>query len=252
MKDTILKGKTAIITGASSGIGKATAMLFGREGATVVITGRNTESLQTIQKKICVAGGKCEYITGDVTDIHLADQLINTAINCSGHLDILVCCAGMAMRKPTLQMTMEQWDRVLSVNLSAPMFLSQKAIPYFKRQHRGKIVFVASTAAKNINLGASPSYGASKAGLVYLTRHLATEFAQDHIYVNAICPGPVDTEITKTWTPEYRQSVLKTLPMGELGKPENIANSILFLASELSDYIKGEYIMQNGGRYMGS
>ena len=109
---------------------------------------------------------------------------------------------------------------------------------------------ISSTAAKNVNLGASPSYGASKAGMVYLTRHLAAEFGSRSIYANAICPGPVDTEMTQTWTPEHRQKVLQSLPLGRMGTPEDIANCALFLASSMSDYINGESILVNGGRYM--
>ena len=120
----------------------------------------------------------------------------------------------------------------------------------FLAQGGGKIVMISSTAAKNVNLGASPSYGASKAGMVYLTRHLAAEFGSHSIYANSICPGPVDTEITRTWTPEHRQKVLQSLPLGRMGTPEDIANCALFLASSMSDYINGESILVNGGRYM--
>jgi len=110
---------------------------------------------------------------------------------------------------------------------------------------------ISSTAAKNINLGASPSYGASKAGMVYLVRHLAAEFGGKGVYANAVCPGPVNTEITQTWTPEHRAKVLSTLPLGRMGTPKDIADCALFLASSMSDYINGESILVNGGRYMG-
>ena len=130
------------------------------------------------------------------------------------------------------------------------MVLSQACIRHFQQEGGGKIVYISSTAGKNVNMGASPSYGASKAGLLYLTRHFAKEFAADHIYVNAVCPGPVDSEITLTWTPEHRASVLRDLPMGRMGTPEDIANAVVFLASSLSDYITGEALLINGGRYM--
>lgn len=113
------------------------------------------------------------------------------------------------------------------------------------------MVFISSTASKNVNLGASPSYGASKAAMDGVVRHLAAEFARDQILVNAICPGPLDTEITRTWTPEHREKVLSSLPLGRMGTPEQIARAALFLASEQSDYISGETILMNGGRYMG-
>ena len=138
----------------------------------------------------------------------------------------------------------------MELNLTFPMVLSQLVIPQLQRRGGGKIVYISSTAGRSVNMGASPSYGASKAGLLYLTRHLATEFAGDHIYVNAICPGPVDTEITHTWTPEHRQKVLSSLPMGRMGTAEDIAACALFLASSMSDYITGEAILANGGRFM--
>lgn len=250
MNRKLLIGKTAIITGASSGIGRASALLFAKEGAAVVATARNERNLETLKEQCGAEGVKCAVVPGDAADLSLPDRLVAAAENLTGRIDILLCSAGMALRQPTLSMTPEEWHQVMEVNLTAPAFLAQKVIPVFRREGGGKIVFISSTAAKSVNMGASPSYGASKAGLVYLTRHLATEFAADHIYVNAICPGPVETEITKTWTKEHRESVMKNLPMGEMGRPENIADTALYLASDLSDYMTGESLMQNGGRYM--
>ncbi len=250
MNQKLLAGKTAIITGASSGIGRASALLFAREGASLVLTARNRKNLETLKAQCEAEGVLCAVAAGDAADLTMPQKLVDAAAALTGRIDILLCSAGMALRQPTLAMTPEEWNQVMEVNLTAPAFLAQKVIPVMQREGGGKIVFISSTAAKNVNMGASPSYGASKAGLVYLTRHLATEFAADHIYVNAICPGPVETEITKTWTKEHRESVMKNLPMGQMGQPENIADTALFLASPLSDYMTGESLMQNGGRYM--
>ena len=147
-------------------------------------------------------------------------------------------------------MSLEDWDKVMRVNLTAPMELSRLCIRHFLTQNYGKIVYVSSNAGRHTNMGASPSYGASKAALLYLTRHFATEFAGNHIYVNAITPGPVDTEITTTWTPEHRAKVMHDLPLGRLGQAKDIAYSALFLASGMSDYITGASIAANGGRNM--
>ena len=246
-----VKGKAAIITGASSGIGAESARMLASEGAMVMVTGRREENLRQLCEEIQQKGGKCAYLAGDVSEPGFALELVGETVKAFGHLDILVCSAGMALRKKTLDMPVEEWNRVMDVNLTAPLILSQCAIRQFLAQgNGGKIVYISSTAGKNVNLGASPSYGASKAGLLYLTRHLAAEFAKNHIYVNAICPGPVDTEITSTWTPEHRASVIANLPLGRLGQPEDIAAAVVFLSGSLSDNITGESLLINGGRYM--
>ncbi len=248
---TNLQNKIAIITGASSGIGEMSAKMLAAEGASVMISARREDALFRVQREIRQAGGVCEIYPGDLSSDGFCAQLVEKTVEVFGGVDILVCNAGMALRKPTLEMPVEEWNRLMHVNPPAPLLLSQAAIRRMKEQGRGgKIVFISSTAGKNVNMGASPSYGASKAGLLYLTRHLATEFAKDHIYVNAICPGPVDTEITSTWTPEHRAKVMSNLPMGRLGQPEDIANMVVFLSSSLSDFITGESVLVNGGRFM--
>lgn len=249
--NTNLKGKIAIVTGASSGIGAMSAKLLAAEGAAVMITARREEALERVEREIRAAGGRCCHLAGDAAEEAFSAALVEHTVAQFGGVDILVCSAGMALRQPTLEMTARQWEQVMNVNLTAPMLLSQACIRQMLEQGQGgKIVYISSTAGKNVNMGASPSYGASKAGLLYLTRHLATEFASHHIYVNAICPGPVDTEITATWTPEHRAKVMANLPMGRLGTPEDIANLVVFLASGLSDFITGESILINGGRFM--
>lgn len=249
--EQVLRGKTAIITGASRGIGRATALLFAAEGARVVAGGRAEGDLRALQAEIRAGGaGDCAYVAGSVEDPENPQALVDTALREFGRLDILVCCAGVALRDKTLDMRTEDWDYCMKVNLTAPMELSRRCIREFLKQDAGKIVFVSSNAGRHTNMGASPSYGASKAGLLYLTRHLATEFAAHQIYVNAVLPGPVDTEITRTWTPEHRTNVMKNLPMGRLGRPEDIASCILFLASHMSDYVTGACVAANGGRNM--
>lgn len=246
-----LEGKTALVTGGGSGIGAETARMLAAEGASVLVTGRREQALRKVRDKIRRAGGQCELLAGDMMEEPFLDKLVSETVRVFGTLDILVCSAGMALRSPSLDMTVAEWDQVMKVNLTAPMRLSQAFIRQLQKQGRGgSIVYVSSTAGKNVNMGASPSYGASKAGLLYLTRHLAKEFASEGIRVNAVCPGPVETEITATWTEEHRQSVLSDLPLGRMGQPEDIAALICFLASPLSGYITGESVLINGGRYM--
>lgn len=246
-----LQQKTAVVTGATSGIGAQSARQLAAEGAAVVLTGRREDRLEEVAAEIRSAGGRAAVLAGDMADGDFCRRLIRFAEETFHRVDILVCSAGMALRAPSLETEEEDWNRVMQVNLTAPLLLSQACIRQFQKQGQGgKIVYISSTAGKSVNLGASPSYGASKAGLLYLTRHLAKEFAADHIYVNAVCPGPVDTEITHTWTPEHRASVLAGLPMGRMGTPEDIANAVVFLASPLSDYVTGESFLINGGRFM--
>ena len=252
MSKGLLTGKTAVITGATSGVGRASTLLFAREGAAVVATGRRESHLTALRQEIEAEGGRCVTCAGDIADLGLGDELVRLALKETGRVDILLYSAGMALRSSTLDMTPDEWDRVMRVNATAAMFLAIRCIPEMQKQGGGKIVFISSTAAKNTNQGASPSYDASKAAMNAVVRHLAAEFAKDHIYANAICPGPLDTEITKTWTPEHRERVLKSLPLGRMGTAEEVADAALFLASRLSDYMTGESILINGGRYMDS
>ncbi len=248
--DRMLEKKVALITGGSRGIGAATAKLFAEQGAKVVVTARGEEALKRLCDGITERGGKAAYYVGDMAELSAARGVVDFTLSQYGAIDILVCNAGMALRTPSLDMPVEEWEQVMTVNLTAPMELAKLCLRQFKAQKSGKIVFVSSTAAKSVNMGASPSYGASKAGLIYLTRHYATEFAKDNIQVNAVCPGPVDTEITRTWTPEHRARVMSSMPMGRIAVPDDIAKPILFLASHMADFITGESLMVNGGKFM--
>lgn len=247
----LLNGKVAILTGASRGIGRAAAELFAQNGAKVLLNGRNADTLETVCADINARyPGSAGYVAGDAGDLDVPQRLFDAAMARYGRVDIAVCSAGIAVRTPTLDESVQEWDSVMRVNATAAMVLAQTCLRHFAARRQGKIVFVSSTAAKSVNLGASPSYGASKAVLVYLTRHYAAEFAPYSVNVNAICPGPTETDIITTWTEEHRQKVLASLPMGRMGTADEMAQAILFLASPHSDYINGESILINGARYM--
>lgn len=248
--DEIMKNKVVLITGGSRGIGAASARLLAENGARVVVTARGEEALFELCREVRAAGGEASYIVSDAADPFAPGRLVEETVSRYGRIDAVVCNAGIALRAPTLDMPLEEWEKVMMVNLTAPMELARVCLRRFREQKRGKVVFISSTAARSVNMGASPSYGASKAGLLYLTRHFATEFAKDNIQVNAICPGPTDTEITKSWTPEHRAKMISMMPGNRLGKPEDIAQSVLFLSSSMSDFINGEALMVNGGRFM--
>lgn len=248
--EQLLKDRVALITGGSRGIGAATAKLFAAHGARVVVTARGEEALKKICGEIVAQGGQAAYCVADSADLSASQRTLDFVLTTYGAIDILVCNAGMALRTPSLDVSIAEWEQVLTVNLTAPMELAKICLRQFRQQKHGKVVFVSSTAVKSVNMGASPSYGASKAGLVYLTRHYATEFAKDNVQVNAVCPGPVDTEITKTWSKEHRANVVAAMPMGRIAMPEDIAKPILFLASSMADFITGESLMVNGGKFM--
>ena len=247
----LLEGQVAIVTGASRGIGLATAELFAAQGARVLLNGRKAETLASACADI---NGRypdsCSYLAGDAADLAVPQRLFDTAMSRYGRLDIAVSCAGIAVRTPSLDESIVEWNQVMLVNATAAMRLAQVTLRHFAAQRRGKLVFVSSTAAKSVNLGASPSYGASKAALVYLTRHYAAEFASYGVNVNAVCPGATATEIITTWTPEHKQRVLDSLPMGRMGTAQEVGQAILYLSSPLSDYVNGESLMINGARFM--
>ena len=190
------------------------------------------------------------YLSGSAANPDTAIEVVKTAIDNFGRIDILVNNAGINMRSSTLEMNLDDWQTVLDVNLNGTLYFCKAVLPYMIDQKCGKIVNVSSTTAKTAHRNAAPSYGASKAGVNYLTMHLALEMAANNIYVNAICPGPVETDMSQQWTDEYRQEVTARIPLRKLGTPQNVADTVLFLASSMSDFITGETINVNGGTYM--
>jgi 3-oxoacyl-[acyl-carrier protein] reductase len=246
----LLQGKIAIVTGASRGIGRAIALTLARQGASLVINGNSADLLQKLSVEIEALGQKCAIQLGDIAKPETAAAIAQTAIDSFGRIDVLVNNAGINMRSSSLEMKLEEWQRVMDVNLNGTLHCCRAVLPYMIKQQSGKIVNISSTAAKTPHQNAAPSYGASKAGVNYLTQHLALEMAKHGICVNAICPGPIETDMSTQWSEEYRRQVLLKIPLGRLGMPENVADGVLFLASKMSDFITGETININGGTYM--
>ena len=154
------------------------------------------------------------------------------------------------MRSATLDMKFADWQRVLEVDLNGTLHCCQAVLPQMIRQQSGRIVNVSSTIAKTPHRNAAPAYGAAKAGVNYLTQHLALEMSKQGIRVNAVCPGPIETDMSKQWSDEYRRQAVAGIPLGRLGTPQDVANAVFFLTSPLSDFITGETININGGTYM--
>jgi len=246
----LLQDKVVIITGATKGIGRAIAEEFARNGASLILSGTNEELLNKLKEELSLLDKKHSVVAGDISLPETSERLIDKALNLHKKIDIIVNNAGIVRREPTEKMSLQDWQRVLDVNLNGTLYLCKQAMPILKKQKSGKIISIASGAAKNPHSGASPSYGASKAGIVYLTRHLAMELGPFGINVNAICPGPIVTDLTDEWPEERRQKSIERIPLGRFGKPEEVAHLALFLASNLSDYITGESVSINGGLSM--
>ena len=241
----LLEGKTAIITGSSRGIGRAIAKAFAVHGAGLVIHGTNSESLKPLADEL-----GCFYAAGDIGDFQTSQRLAEECMNRFGHIDILVNNAGINTRTKFLDLTLDEWDKVLRTNLTGSFYACKCVIPHMLAQKSGVILNMSSRAGKTAHKNASACYGASKAGVDALTRKLADDFGAEGIRVNSICPGPIETDMSLQWTPEYRQRVFANIPLGRLGKAEEVANLAVFLASDLAGFITGESININGGTYM--
>ncbi len=246
----LLKGKTAIITGATRGIGLAIATMFAEHGANLVINGTNVERISQNATMLEKKGIKCIPSAGDISQDETSRKLTTVALEHFGHIDALVNNSGVLNRRKFCDFNEEEWRRTLAINLDGLTYACSHVLEVMVKQGRGKIVNVLSSAAKKPHANASVEYGVSKAGGLYLTRHLALEYAPYNINVNAICPGPIATEMVDTWDDEYRQKVLQKIPLGRLGKPEDVAYAALYLSSSQADFITGEAININGGSFM--
>lgn len=248
-----LKGKVSLITGAGSGIGRATALLFAREGALVVAADKDEQQLEKTKKLIHQEGGKCEAKFVDVSQEAQVANAIATVVNTWGQLDILFNNAGISLLKPVTDTTEAEWDKLFNVNLKGVFFGCKHAIPHMAKQGKGAIVNTASELA----IVAQPLYGAycaTKAGVLALTRVLALEWAVKGIRINAVCPGPVATpmlqaEFDLADNPlDEEKLAIKSIPAGRLGTPEDIARVALFLASEDAQFVHGAAIVADGGK----
>ncbi len=247
-----LKGRVALITGASSGIGRAIANIFAAQGCDLAINGRNQQRLQVVSEEIKNMGRKVLILNGDVSDFDKVQQLGQKALSTYGKIDILVNNAGMSQKKTILELSETEWDLIMSVNLKSAFNWIKAILPTMQSNGYGKIINISSVLAKaGIGRGSKAAYAASKAGLLGLTRGLAKEVAPT-IYVNAVCPGTIDTPMSKKITKSklLSKKVMASIPLQRFGLPQDVANVVLFLATEDSDYLTGEIIDVNGGSYI--
>jgi len=244
-----LTGKVALVTGAAQGIGKAIALLLARNGADLVVSDINLEKAEETAKEIRAIGPKAMAVKVDVANWSDVERMVTGILEKLAKIDILVNNAGITRDKLILRMTEEDWDAVLGVNLKGTFNCTKAVVRHMAKQRSGKIVNIASVVGEMGNAGQA-NYSASKAGVIGLTKTIAREYAQRGINVNAIAPGYIETPMTEALPEKAKEELRKLIPMERLGKPEDVAEAVLFLVSEESSYITGQVLNVNGGIYM--
>jgi 3-oxoacyl-[acyl-carrier protein] reductase len=240
-----LKGKVAIVTGAGHGIGREIALSLARNGAEVVVTDV-TDAIFEAGKQIEALGSKALPIKCDVTDFEQARDIEQKVVGKYERIDILVNNAGIYPQKAFLEMTADDWNKVLRVNLNGVFHCTRAVIPKMMKQKYGKIVNIASIAGAVVGFQNLTHYSASKAAIAGFTKSLALEVAQYGINVNAVAPGPIDVGDVAANTEMYQQ-ITRTIPVGRMGRPIDIANLVVFLVSDESNFITGQCIVSDGG-----
>jgi 3-oxoacyl-[acyl-carrier protein] reductase len=240
-----LKGKVAIVTGAGHGIGREIALSLARNGAEVVVTDV-TDAIFEVGKQIEALGSKALPIKCDVTDLEQAQDVEEKVIEKYERIDILVNNAGIYPQKAFLDMTADDWNKVLRINLNGVFHCTKAVIPKMVKQRYGKIVNIASIAGAVVGFQNLAHYSASKAAIAGFTKSLALEVAQYGINVNAVAPGPIDVGDMAA-NMEIYQQIIKAIPVGRVGLPIDIANLVVFLVSDESNFITGQCIVSDGG-----
>lgn len=251
-----LSNKVAIVTGAASGIGLGIATLFVKEGAKVVFSDINKSSGKDAVDTVITSSSSSYsdyknnalFVECDVSNKESIKNLIAKTVESFGLVDILINNAGIVYQKPILQTSDEEWNAIINVNLKGPFLLTREVLPVFEKNHKGKIVNIASIAGL-IGYENLSAYCASKGGIIAMTRALALEFAPKKINVNCICPGAIKTGMTKAIEDNEMmlQQTLMYIPAGKMGNPIDIAHAALYLASDESDYVTGASIIVDGG-----
>jgi len=255
MNGSALAGNTALVTGASRGLGEAIALRFAGEGCDLAINyvaepdRDNAAAAARVAEQVTALGRQALCLEADVTDPSAVEAMVAAILESFGKLDILVNNAGITRDLTLKKLEKADWDAVLAVNLTGAYHCTRAVIEHMRERRQGRIISLASVVGQTGNIGQT-NYAASKAGLMGLTKSLAREVARRNITVNAIAPGFIDTEMTQAMPEEAREAVLNSIPIGRMGRPEDVANAALFLASDEASYITGHVLNVNGGLYM--
>ena len=245
-----LKGKTAVVTGGSRGIGRAIALELASCGANVVVNyTRNSKAADEVVAEIEAMGSSGMAVKADVSIASEVENLVNEVLKTFGSIDILVNNAGITRDNLIIRMTEKEFDEVINTNLKGAFICTKAVSRVMIKQKSGKIINVSSVVGIVGNAGQS-NYAAAKAGLIGFTKSMAKELAKRGINVNAVAPGFIQTDMTSVLPDNVKEEFLKSIPLMRIGKPEDIANTVLFLASEYSDYITGQVINIDGGMVM--
>ena len=243
----MVENKKIIVTGASGGIGNSIVAKLYNSGANILATGTKDEKLNELKQKF----KNIKTLKFDISDHNKIEEFLNTATeDLGGSLDCIVNNAGITKDNLTIRMSMEEWTKVIDINLTSTFLMSKFAIKKMLKNKSGKIINITSVVGHTGNIGQA-NYTASKAGIVAMSKSLAIEYAKKNINVNCISPGFISTAMTDKIDDKFKETIISKIPANRLGKPEDIANAVLFLASNNSDYINGETLHVNGGLYLG-
>ena len=243
MKD--LKNKNIIVTGASGGIGNSIVKKLTEYGANVLASGTRMERLEELKEQF----NQIKILKFDISQSEKIEEFVDNAFNELGGLDCIINNAGVTQDNLAIRMSIEEWNKVININLTSTFLLSKFSIKKMLKNKKGKIINITSVVGHTGNLGQA-NYTASKAGIVAMSKSLAIEYAKKNINVNCISPGFIKTNMTDKIDEKFKEAILSKIPSSRLGEPEDIANAVLFLASSQSDYINGETLHVNGGMYM--
>ena len=241
-----LKDKNIIVTGASGGIGNSIVEKLNNSGANILASGTRQEKLEELKSKF----KKIKILRFDISQSDKIEEFIENATSeLDGNLSCLVNNAGITQDNLAIRMSLEEWKRVIDINLTSTFLLSKHAIKKMLKNKSGKIINITSVVGHTGNLGQA-NYTASKAGIVAMSKSLAIEYAKKNININCISPGFIKTAMTDEIDEKFKEIIISKIPSARLGEPEDIANAVNFLASNQSDYINGETLHVNGGMYM--
>ena len=243
------KDQVVIVTGSSRGIGKGIALAFARQGAAVVVSGRNKENLKNVVDSVKEAGGRVLAVEADVANSADAKNLIEKTLEEFGQIDVLVNNAGITRDNLLLRLSDEDWDSVLDTNLKGAFNCIKASTKAMMKKRSGVIINITSVVGQTGNAG-QVNYSASKAGMIGLTKSVAKELASRNIRVNAVAPGFIETDMTSELPEKAREELISSIPLAHLGNVENVADLVLFLSSPKAAYITGQVVNVDGGMVM--